>query len=376
MRPAHQKPLPHYVYVLLLLLPSFVRYNSILMSLVLFTFFWMVTRLISGKSVKIAFRHRSHRNFFYATVIVSLTNVFAVAYSGITNFSYFFYIKPIVFLSCGILISQYFFSRYYVSEKRLYLLLLFIALVYILENIIYPPYSITKAPGFLLDGRAGGNVYVAMVILVAVLIFPKRRFLAILLAVIYTQTTTLLAVLLRFFKRPGVVIPVTGVAYLLLLILVSTNQLPSPLVFFLNIATSFRLSAGVGFLLTILDIPFWGIGLLEWSFISEKYLKDIATDYNGLQSFHYEFMHFHNSVFEYIVGTGLAGILWLYCLFSIDYTDAPAHKTFKGKRLIYGFTPEERVFLWVILMGSGVGTSAIFILYIGIIMNIKRSLNV
>lgn len=376
MKPEHSKPLPQYVYILLLALPSFVRYNSILMGLVLVTVGWMAMRIIAGKSLKIVFRHYSHRNFFNATIILSLTNVFAVLYSGNTNFSFFFYIKPIVFLLSGMLISQYFLSRYYVSEKRLYLLLIFILLVYTLETIIYPPYSITKAPGFLFDGRAGGNVYVAMVILTVVLMFPKRKFLAILLAVIYTQTTTLLAVLLRFIKRPGVVIPVTGVAYILLLILVTSNQLPSQLVFFLNIATSFRLSAGVGFLLTLPDIPIWGIGLLEWSFISEKYLAGIATDYDGLQSFHYKFMHFHNSVFEYIVGAGLAGIVWLYCLFSIQHTDAHGRNTFKGTRLLYGFTPEERVFLWVLLMGSGVGTSAIFILYIGIVINIKRLRNV
>ena len=38
----------------------------------------------------------------------------------------------------------------------------------------------------------------------------------------------------------------------------------------------------------------------------------------------------------------------------------------------YGFTDIEKIVLWVLLMGSPLGTSALFILYVAIIINLPR----
>ena len=237
---------------------------------------------------------------------------------------------------------------------------------------MYPPYSITKAEGFFLDGRAGGNVYVSMIIFTILFFMPRTRMLDILLAFIYGQTTTLLAAVGKFVRYPLFFIISSFFCYIFIILLVMQNLVPSGLVSALNILTSFRLSAAVGFILTLPDVPLWGLGLLEWSFISNSYLSDISTTYNGLESFHYDFMHFHNSVFEYVVGMGVIGIYWIITLFSIGNGEIQIIKDGRPILLLVGITAGEKVVLWILLMGSAVGTSSIFLMYLGMIINLPR----
>lgn len=345
------KPLYGIVKYLIPCLPFIGNNPYVIYLLVIFPIFLLRFRIRASKLV-----------LLFLSPIAIATIIHLVIYlidDNKYNFPVHYYLKMILLAFSGYLVGRVIRVNY--SNLFLYS---YAIIIILLELVPDRPFSILR--GFA-DFKLGSNIYASMISLFFLYYLSWRSSFINTLAI--GQSTQFLALVVSFFARFSLLFNLLLYASIIYLAVSALSaygliDLPNQLSIFLAAITSNRWQISQAFFLSIIDMPFYGYGMLEWNFISERYLSSIDTINNFTGSHRY----LHNSFLEIIASYGYFGLISVMMLILYLYNMHVRHSKYNYKILPVAY--------FVILFGTNAFFASSFLWLSFFIFANLRSTNV